>query len=118
VTGIITNDDVRVRILGDVSIVEGNAGDLTLDFVVSLSTASDHGATVNYPTENLTASSDDFDAPTIPLEFAPGETSKPVHITVHGDLVGELDESFLFKLTGATNATISRTTALGRIFTQ
>src|SRR4030095_557589 len=72
VTGIMTNDDARVRILGDVSIVEGNAGDLTLDFVVSLSTASDHGVTVNYTTENLTASSDAFDAPTIPLEFARG----------------------------------------------
>src|SRR5262249_7192893 len=40
------------------------------------------------------------------LTFAPGETSKPVNVTVKGDIVNELDETLQLTVNNATNAVV------------
>ena len=115
--GTILNDDARLTVQ-DVAVSETNA-DTTLTFNVTLFQASNHPVTVNFATQDGTAistgTSKDFDAQTGMLTFAPGETSMPVSIVVHGDTVGELDENFFLKLSNASGALINRDTATGTI---
>jgi hypothetical protein len=114
--GTITDTDApRVRV-EDVSIVEGNTGDTTLNFMVKLSTVSATEITVDYTTMNGGAvAGADFESRTGTLTFAPGVTALPVAITVHGDQVGEFDENFFLKLTSANGALLARDTATGTI---
>ena len=73
--------------------------------------------TVNYATADGTA-----DAPRrlhrgepATLTFAPGETTQTVTVTVNGDLLDEVDETFTVNLSGADNATIADGQGVGTI---
>src|SRR5262249_5931947 len=68
-------------------------------------------------TANGTAvSPDDYTAiPTATLTFDPGQTSKPVVVTVAQDALDEDDETFAVNLSGATNATIADAQGVGTI---
>jgi CSLREA domain-containing protein len=114
--GTIANDDSQPTLsINNVTHNEGNApGDIpdatNYTFTVSLSNASYQTITVDYATANDTAvSPSDYDAiSTTTLTFAPGETSKPVTVTVHGDIVYELNERFFVNLSSVnSNATIA-----------
>lgn len=116
--GTIVNDDSTPPSLfvNDVSVAEGNAGTVNLVFAVQLSTASGLTTTVNYATANGTAvAGADYTAASGTLTFAPGEISKAVTVAVKGDLLDEDNETLLFNLSGATNATISDAQAVGTI---
>ena len=95
--------------IGDASIVEGNSGTRTMSFTVNLSHPSGLGVSVNYATANGTAKTSDNDylAASGRLDFAPGETTKTVNVTIRGDTRKEADERFLVKLSGADGATIA-----------
>ena len=96
---------------------EGNSGTKAFTFTVTLSTASSQTITVNYATASgsATAGSDYAAIPTTTLTFAPGETSKPVAVTVTGDTLQELDEDFFINLTAPVNATIAKAQGIGTI---
>ena len=49
------------------------------------------------------------------LTFNPGVTSQTASVTVNGDDVDELDETFTVNLSGATNATIGTAIGTGTI---
>ena len=49
------------------------------------------------------------------LSFAPGQTSQTVYVTVLGDTIDELDETFSFMLKVPTNATIADNQGIGTI---
>src|SRR5437879_2494515 len=49
------------------------------------------------------------------MNFAPGETSKPVTVLVCADTAFEHDETFTVTLSGATNATIANAVGTGTI---
>ena len=57
----------------------------------------------------------DYQAASGTLTFAPGETSKPVAVSVCGDSVDEPDETLTATLANPTNAVISAATATARI---
>jgi hypothetical protein len=57
----------------------------------------------------------DYDALVTSLMFAPGDTSKTVDVTVHGDTANEGNETFTLQLSGATNASISDDTGVATI---
>jgi hypothetical protein len=64
--------------------------------------------TVDAATQDGTATAPaDYDALATSLLFAPGETSKTVDVSVHGDNAIEGNETFILELSGATNASIS-----------
>ncbi len=103
--------------VADVSVAEGNAGTTPATFTVSLSAPSTQTITVGYATADGTATvaGSDYQAASGTLTFSPGQTSKTVTVNINGDTSVESDEAFTLKLSGATNATLSRATATGTI---
>ena len=106
--GTITNDDppppTPTLFISDVSIAEGNSGTSTATFTVTLSPASANTVTVDFATANGTATTagNDYQSATGMLTFNPGDTSKPINVTINGDTLVEPDETFFVNLTNAT----------------
>ena len=118
VTATITDDDVAPSLsINDPSVTEGNAGTATLQYTVTLSTASGKTVTVDYTTANGTATTADSDYTTTlgTLTFTPGQTSKTIDVTVNGDTNEEEDETILVNLSNASNASISDSQGSGII---
>ncbi len=115
--GTILNDEIQI-LASDVSIQE-TGGEMTLTFNVTLSKAANHDVTVAFTTQDGTALSSgtqkDFDLNAGTLTFAPGQTTLPVSIVVHGDSIGELDESFLLKFSSPTGALLAQDSVKGTI---
>jgi hypothetical protein len=116
--GTITNDDQVPDIsIDDRSVTEGDAGTSTLTFNVTLSNPSDQTVTVDYGTNDGTATTadGDYDAAANTVTFDPGQTAKTVDVTVNGDLTHESDESFTVDLSNASNASVLATSGTGTI---
>src|SRR6185503_15589221 len=93
--------------VNNVTVTEGDAGSINLDFVITLSQASSDTVRVNYSLVNETATKGaDFANLSARLAFAPGETTKTISVPVFGDLLDEADETFLLRLASASGATI------------
>jgi uncharacterized protein YkwD len=102
--------------IGSVLAVEGNAGNVFFNFAVNLSNPSLKLVTVNYGTVAQTATLDnDFLNTSGVLNFAPGETSKNIAVSVVGDLTIEEAETFAVNLSGAVNSSISVAQGIGTI---
>ncbi len=118
--GTITNDDpppvVPSLSINDVSITEGDSGTKTLTFTVSLSPSSSQTVTVAYATADGTATAgSDYQSTSGTLSFAPGDTSKPVNVTINGDTTVEPDETFFVNLSNAANAPVIDSQGIGTI---
>lgn len=107
-TGKIVDDDNPPQLdIADISNDEGNAGDTTFTFTVTLTAGSGQQVTVNYGTSGETAvPPGDFTAANGTLTFAPGETSKTFNVLVKGETVSEDNETFKISLTNPVGATI------------
>jgi CSLREA domain-containing protein len=94
--GTITNDDSTTVSISDATVTEGNSGTVNANSNVTLTKASAEQITVSYATANNTATTgdNDFAAASGTVTFAPGETSKPVAVTVNGDAKVEANETF------------------------
>jgi parallel beta-helix repeat protein len=95
-TATISNDDVPPPLLSiaDVSAAEGN-GQTLITFTATLSAASLSTVTVDFAALGGTATSGvDFGIAGGTVTFAPGQTSRPVFVTVLGDSRWERDEEF------------------------
>jgi hypothetical protein len=90
--GFIVDDDPQPTIVGGIgSVVEGDAGTVTLQIPVTLSAPSAATVSVAWATAvspGLVAGVD-FEAASGTVTFAPGDTEEVVSITVHGDEVDE-----------------------------
>jgi CSLREA domain-containing protein len=114
---ILNNDPVPTISIADVTQNEGNSGNTSYDFAVTLSNPSYQTITVDYATADgsATAPSDYTALSTAQLTFNPGETSKIVTVQVKGDTTHEADETFFVNLTNPSNATIADNQGVGRI---
>ncbi len=94
--------------INDVTVTEGDTRTKTVDFTVTLSAANNaQTVTVNYATANGTATAgSDYQSASGTVSFAPGETSKPVTITIIGDTSDEPNETFVVNLSNAANGAI------------
>ena len=116
--GIIANDDdTPYFYVNSSTVTESDAGTVNAVFTVGLTAASGQTVTVKYSTGGGTAAAGTDYVPLAltTLTFHPGETLKTVTVRVKGDTVKESDETFLFKLSGATKAMIWRPQAEGTI---
>jgi large repetitive protein len=106
--GTITDDDpVPSLSLNDASVTEGNAGTTTATFTVTLSAASAKTVTLDWTTAAGSATAGvDYVAGTGSRTILPGATTATVAITVNGDVLDELDETFGITLSNPSNATI------------
>jgi len=103
--------------LDPTAVTEGNSGTTDAVFNVRLSAAALQAVTVNYQTENGTATAgSDYAASTNSITIAAGQTTGTIRIPVTGDSIDELDETFSVRIVSATNATVpANTTAVGTI---
>ena len=103
--------------IGDATVVEGATGVTNVTFTITRSGDATEKVSVRYATVagTATAGSDFVAVPETTVDFATGETSKSVAISVKGDTSAELDETFSVKLSSAIGATISDDTGLGTI---
>jgi uncharacterized protein YkwD len=102
--------------INNVSALEGNTGNTTFNFTVNLSSPSLKLVTVNYATVGQTATvGTDFVNSNGTLNFAPGEISKNIAVSVIGDLTIENAETFAVNLTAAVNSSIVTAQGIGTI---
>jgi hypothetical protein len=116
--GTIQNDDALPAIsINDVSHNEGNAGTTAYDFVVSLTNPSSQIVTVNYTTNDATATlaDNDYATATGTVTFPAGTTTQPLQVLVNGDTNNEPVETFTVDLSTPGNATISDNQGAGTI---
>jgi hypothetical protein len=108
--GTILNDDTAPTItISDVSAAEGNAGTTPFTFTVTLSNASDQPVTVDYQTNDGTATlaNNDYVAASGTLTIPAKTLSGTITVDVNGDVTNESDETFTVDLSNPTNATIA-----------
>ena len=116
--GTIQNDDPQPQIaVTDVSHAEGASGQTDFDFTVSLANPSSETVSVDYATQegSATTADSDYAAASGSLSFDPGQTSKTVTVKANGDAKHEPDESFSLRLSNPVHATISDDTGAGTI---
>ncbi|WP_370499630.1 Calx-beta domain-containing protein [Mycolicibacterium sp. jd] len=102
--------------IADLAVAEGNGDHAHFMFVVTLDRASTEAVTVHYTTANGTATAGvDYTAASGVIEFAPGVTSRTVHVDILGDTLAESSETLTVTLSSATGATIADGTATGTI---
>ncbi|MFZ1701483.1 MAG: Calx-beta domain-containing protein [Pyrinomonadaceae bacterium] len=104
-TATIVNDDACAFAIGNVSLPEGNAG--TSNFVHNVTKTCNTGSFVgfvNYAGTDGTATFPSDYTEIIPgqIAFQPADTAKPLPVSVNGDLLVELDETYNVNLTSAT----------------
>jgi hypothetical protein len=100
---------------GDANVVEGDAA-VVMTFTVTLSPASGQTVTVDYATADITATANaDYVPASGTLTFGPGVTSRPVDVTVVGDLLDEANEQLALNLSNPTNAGILDGQGVGTI---
>jgi uncharacterized delta-60 repeat protein len=104
---IVDNDPAPTLSIDDVSAAEGDVGTQNFTFTVSLSAASGLPVTVDFATNDGTATAgSDYTATNGTLNFAPGEISKTIDVVVQGDTLVELDEGFTVDLAMPSNASL------------
>jgi len=93
--------------INDISVVEGDSGTTTAQFDVTRTYDSGENATVSWATSDGSADATDYAAASGVLTFGPGELSKPVSVTIFGDLDEEPDEIFHVDLSNPLNAILA-----------
>ncbi len=111
---IFDDDPLPTLSIANASVTEGNSGTTSLNFLVSLDAPSGRTVTVTYATSAGTATAGvDYVATSGSLTFTPGDTQETVSITVNGDTIDEVNETFLVTISTPTNATLDDAEATG-----
>src|SRR5262249_35743499 len=107
-TGTIVNDDPLPTIgITQIFFPEGNAGQSTQVFQLTLSRPSYQAVTVDYATADGTATAgSDYLAAAGTVTFAPGQTSATVLVVVLGDRLLAPHETFYLNLPNPVGATV------------
>ena len=102
--------------INNVSQVEGNSGTTNFTFTVSLFYSSSQTVTVDYATNDGTATAPtDYTATNGTLIFSPGITTQNIVVPVNGDTNIEDNETFTVNLSNPTGATLTSTPGIGTI---
>ncbi|MCO4292163.1 gliding motility-associated C-terminal domain-containing protein [Solitalea sp. MAHUQ-68] len=99
------NDQMPYLYVTDPFVTEGDSGDPILYFYVYLNSTTDKVVTVDYTTQDLTATSEDYTAVNGTLTFD-GITGQYVEVHVNPDVVFEPNEYLKFALSNPVNANI------------
>ncbi len=118
-TGTITNDDAlpTLSIANATPVAEGDSGTTTTTLTATLSSASALPVTADWATKDGTATVADADyvAGNGTLNFASGETSKSVTVTLNGDTTYERKEGFSVVLSNVSGASLGTSAATAAI---
>lgn len=115
-TATLLDDDEARMSIADVTVEEGDAGAMTTDFRIELSTPSDRIVSASWATASGTAASgEDFVAATGSVSLSPPATSVSVTVEVYGDLLLEDDETFTVELSDPVETAFADAVGLGTI---
>ncbi len=102
--------------IGDVTVTEGDSGSAMANFPITLDFAAPVTITVAYASSDQTAVAGlDYTAVSGTLTFSQGQTSKTIAVAILGDLLDELDETFIITLSNPVNAYLAKSQAIGTI---
>ncbi|WP_380787019.1 Calx-beta domain-containing protein [Sphingomonas sp. R86521] len=102
--------------IADASVVEGNAGTTTIEFVVTRAGGSSGAVTFDYAVAADTTDAADLTGPLGgQVSFADGQTEARISVSVVGDTQFESNETFLVALSNASAGTFTRGIATGTI---
>jgi hypothetical protein len=102
--------------IDDVQVTEGNGGTASAVFTVRLSAPSGKTVTVDYTTEDGTATAPaDYTSTAGMLSFPAGTTTRTLSVPVISDLLDEDNETFLVRLSGPAGAVLGKGQATGTI---
>lgn len=102
--------------ISDASVAETNSGTTTATFLVTLSSSSSQIITVNFATQDISATAGvDYVSNTGTLTFLSGETSKSIDVIINGDIDSEPNETFYVNLSNPVNAAFSDDQGIGII---
>ena len=102
--------------VGDQTVTEGDSGTTTASFTVTRSGDTSGVSTVQYATEDGTATAgSDYSETTGLVTFAAGDATETITVDVNGDDAVEPDETFNVNLSGQTGATVSDAEGAGTI---
>ena len=115
--GTIANDDLASLAIADVTVVEGNAGERTATFTVTLSRSMPSAVTFNVATGAGTATAGVDYLPHIATArvLDAGRTRALFEVQVLGDATVEPDETFTVQLSNVQGALVADGTATGTI---
>jgi hypothetical protein len=108
----LVNDDGTVSV-ADVSVIEGNTGQKSVNVNVSLTDPFDVDTIYNYTLQDGTAklSNNDYVSATGSVVIPAGGTSASIPLLIQSDTQSEPDEVFYVKITNDQNVTITKDTA-------
>jgi len=113
---IIDDDPTPSLRINDVSVTEGDSGTINAVFTVTLSAASSFTVTAGFVTADGTAiTPGDYQHNLGQVILNPGELTKTINVTVNGDTVPEVHESFVVNLSNATSSFLSDSQGVGTI---
>ncbi len=105
--GTITNDDVAMASINDVTVTEGDAGTANANFMVTLSNPSSATVSLLAATAPDTATAgSDYTTTSQTLTFAPGVTQQTFSVPIIGDLLIEQTERFFVNLSNITGGAV------------
>lgn len=106
----IVNNDIE-NIYFDAVSSSGSESVGNAEIAVSLSSASEKTITIDYVLSGTATANEDYVTGNGSLSFAPGETTKVIPVvSITDDLFDEEDETIVFTLTNAQNATLLKST--------
>ena len=117
VVTIVDNDSPPTLAIDSVSHNEGNSGNTSYVFTVTKTGATVFNATVNFATVDGTATvaDGDYDSTSGTLTFLPGDVTKTITVTAHGDTKFENNETFTVHLSSPTNSSITTADGTGTL---
>jgi hypothetical protein len=99
--------------IADMQIVEGDAGQRSVEVMVVISQVASRPVTVAYRTKNGTAlAGSDYVAANGSVNFAPGNIMKKITVSVNGDKSAEVDKIFEIILSDPSGANIADSTGI------
>ena len=118
--GTIQDDDtpvIPIVSISDISVAEGNAGNTTAEFTITISAPIDEAITLNFQTDDGSAQSVlDYVDTDIPIIIPINTTAFLVEVPIVGDLLQEGNENFTATLSNiSSNATLGDATATATI---
>ncbi|BCM88294.1 hypothetical protein IAD21_00125 [Abditibacteriota bacterium] len=115
-TGTIVDDDTSGISISDAAVAEAKSGTSSAVFTVTLSTPSPSPISVNFATQDGTATAPaDYTAQSGTLTIAAGKTTGLITVTVVSDGSNESNETFTVRLSNASSGVITDGTGTGTI---
>lgn len=94
-----TTTEIEISLDDFTTVVEGNTGQRSLDFLLTLNISSDQTINIDYNTINDTAiAGSDYISTSGTLTFQPGETQKTISVAILGDTEVESEEQFFLNI--------------------